>query len=290
MLDMRRRELLGTIAAATTLAAQTRPTIQRKGRIRQGLWTSNFGQTDLSFEQLCAEAARLGAYGFDMRTPEQWPVLRRHGLEPTLGGTGGVNFQDGLIHSQGHEKLVESVNAWIDTLADNNVRTFITVGGQRRGMSDEEGLRNAVAVLKRLQPKLEARNITIALENMNNKRLDPAYGREDQICGHFSWGIELCKRVASPNVKMVCDLYHLQIMDGDLARNIRDNIDWIAHFHTAGVPTRGELDDSQEINYRYIAQVIADTGYQGYVSHEFRPSPGRDPLESIAQAMDIMDV
>jgi hypothetical protein len=113
---------------------------------------------------------------------------------------------------------------------------------------------------------------------MNNKRLDPAFGREDQICGHFSWGIEMCKRVDSPNVKMVCDLYHLQIMDGDLARNIQAHIDWIAHFHTAGVPTRGELDDSQEINYRYIAQVIVDTGYQGYVSHDFDPA-GRDPLE-----------
>ena len=204
---MHRRALLGTIATAGLLAAQSRPAVPRKGRNKQGLWTSNFGQTDLPFEQLCAEAARLGAHGFDMRTPDQWPVLKQHGLVPTLGGTGGVNFQDGLIHPEGHDKLVESVSAWIDTLADNNIRTFITVGGQRRGMSDEEALH-----------------------------------------------------------------------------------DWIAHFHPAGVPTRGELDDSQEINYRYIAQVIVDTGYQGYVSHEFRPSPGRDPLESIAQAMDIMDV
>ena len=107
---------------------------------------------------------------------------------------------------------------------------------------------------------------------------------------HWEWGIEMCQRVDSPNVGMVCDIYHLQIMDGDLAFNIQSSIDWIAHFHTAGVPTRNELDYTQEINYRYIAEVIADTGYTGYVSHEFRPGPGRDPVRSIEQAMAIMDV
>ncbi len=125
---------------------------------------------------------------------------------------------------------------------------------------------------------------------MNNRRLDPAFGRADQTFGRWEWGVGVCERVNSQNVKLVCDLYHLQIMDGDIAQNIRDTIQWIAHFHTAGVPSRNEIDFSQEMNYRYIAEVIADTPFTGYVSHEWRPTPGRDPLRSIAEALEIMDV
>ena len=105
--------------------------------------------------------------------------------------------------------------------------------------------------------------MTIAIENMNNRRLDPAFGREDQIFGRWGWGVGVCERVNSPNVKLVCDLYHLQIMDGDIAQNIRDTIQWIAHFHTAGVPSRNEIDFSQEMNYRYIAEVIAEHAVHG---------------------------
>ena len=289
---MKRREFLSTFAATGVLAVQNRqPSIQRRGRIKQGLWRTNFGtNTTLSFDDMCREAARLGCYGFDLIGPDDWPTLRRHGLEPLLAGSGGVNFQNGIIHPEAHDSIEESVRGFIDLCADNGVGTMITIGGQRRGMSDEESADNAVAFLNRIKGQLEARNVTIGLENMNNRYEDPRFGRVDQICGHFSWGVDVCKRVDSSSVKMVCDIYHLQIMDGNIVQNIRENIDWIAHFHTAGVPTRNELDYTQEINYRFVAEAIADTGYTGYVSHEFRPGPGRDPLESIAQAVDIMDV
>jgi hydroxypyruvate isomerase len=157
-------------------------------------------------------------------------------------------------------------------------------------MAYEQGADNAVAFLNRIKGHLEDKGVTIAIENMNNRRLDPNYGREDQIFGRWAWGVGVCQRVDSPNVKLVCDLYHLQIMDGDIAQNIRDTIQWIAHFHTAGVPSRNEIDFSQEMNYRYIAEVIAATPFTGYVSHEWRPTPGRDPLRSIAEALAIMDV
>jgi hydroxypyruvate isomerase len=301
---MKRREILGTLAAAGALAALPALAQQagaqaggapakvvRKGRIKQGLWTNNFGaDTKLTFDDMCREAARLGCYGFDLIPPENWPVLRKHGLEPLLGGAGPVTFPDGIIHPEVHKDLEAALRPHIDMCAKDNVRTIITIGGQRRGMAYEEGAKNAVAFLNRMKGYLEERNVTLAIENMNNRRLDPRFGREDQIFGHWEWGVDVCERVNSKNVKLVCDLYHLQIMDGDIAQNIRDTIQWIAHFHTGGVPTRNEIDYTQEMNYRYIAEVIADTPYTGYVSHEWRPTPGRDPLRSIAEALEIMDV
>jgi hydroxypyruvate isomerase len=301
---MNRREALAMVAAAAgTMAvpaygqqlqaagAAEQPRIARKGRIKQGLWTVNFGQPpQLTFDEMCREAARLGCFGFDLIPPADWPTLRKHGLEPLLAGAGPVTFPNGIIHPEVHDQLEKDLLAHIDMVAAQGAKTIITIGGQRRGMSYEQGADNAVAFLNRIKGHLEDRGVTIAIENMNNRRLDPAFGREDQIFGRWGWGVGVCQRVNSPNVKLVCDLYHLQIMDGDIAQNIRDTIQWIAHFHTAGVPSRNEIDFSQEMNYRYIAEVIADTPFTGYVSHEWRPTPGRDPLRSIAEALAIMDV
>lgn len=300
---MKRREVLGAFAAAGVLAAmpvigQPRSPaagapakIVRKGRIKQGLWRNTFGaDTKLSFDDMCREAARLGCYGFDLIDPADWPTLRKHGLEPLLGGAGPVTFENGLSHAEVHDELEKAIRPHIDMCAREHVRTFISIGGQRRGMPHAQGADNAVAFLNRIKGQLEERNVTIAIENMNNRRLDPRFGREDQIFGHWEWGVDVCERVNSKNVKLVCDLYHLQIMDGDIAQNLRDSIQWIAHFHTAGVPSRNEIDYTQEMNYRYIAQVIADLPFDGYVSHEWRPSPGRDPMRSIEEALDIMDV
>jgi hydroxypyruvate isomerase len=286
-----------TGAAAAPAFAQQAPTagaqpkIVRKGRIKQGLWRSNFGtDTKLTFDEQCREAARLGCYGFDLIDPAEWPTLRKHGLEPLLAGAGPVTFENGIIHPEVHAQLEKDIRPWIDTVADQGAKTIITIGGQRRGMPYEQATDNAVAFLNSIKSQLVDRGVTIAIENMNNRRLDPRFGREDQTFGRWGWGVGVCERVNSPNVKLVCDLYHLQIMDGDIAQNIRDTIQWIAHFHTAGVPTRNEIDFSQEMNYRYIAEVIADTPFTGYVSHEWRPTPGRDPLRSIAEAIEIMDV
>ncbi|HEU4619792.1 MAG TPA: TIM barrel protein [Gammaproteobacteria bacterium] len=303
---MRRRDFMGAVAAAglvsslTAEAQQTQqtqgsssaqPAVKRKGRIKQGLWRNVFGEnTKLTFDEMCATAARLGCYGFDMIQPEDWPTLRKHGLEPLLVGTGGVDFQNGIIHPEVHDKIEASVRPYIDMVADNGIKRIISIGGQRRGMPYAEAADNAVSFLNRIKGQLEKRGVVFAVENMNNRLTDPRFGREDQVFGHWDWGIDVCERVNSPNVKIVCDLYHLQIMDGDLARHIRDSIQWIAHFHVAGVPTRNEIDYTQEINYRYVAEVIAETGFDGYVSHEWRPTPGRDPMQSIEESLAILDV
>ena len=167
---------------------------------------------------------------------------------------------------------------------------MITVAGQRRGMPYEEGADHCVAFFNRVKAHAEDKGVTICLEIMNSKFKDNALGRFDQICDHVAWGAGVVKRVNSPRIKLLFDIYHVQTMDGDVTRNIRENIQWIAHFHTGGVPGRHEIDDTQELNYRFVAQAIADLGFTGYIAHEYRPTPGRDPLQDLAQAMDIMTV
>ena len=152
-------------------------------------------------------------------------------------------------------------------------------------MSNEEGAANAVAFFNAIKGRAEDKGVTICMEVMNSR-----FDRPDQMCDHMAWAVDVVKRVNSPRVKVLCDVYHLQIMDGDLARTIQTNYQWIGHFHTGGVPGRHEIDDTQEINYRFLAKTIADLGYSGYIAHEFRPSPGRDPLESLKQAIEIMTV
>ncbi len=186
---MKRRDVLGAFAAAGALAAMpitgqqrspapaagTPAKVQRKGRIKQGLWRSNFGaDTKLSFDDMCREAARLGCYGFDLIDPADWPTLRKHGLEPLLAGAGPVTFENGIIHPEVHASSRRRYGrTWIDCARDERVPTIITIGGQRRGMPYEQGADNAVAFLNRIKGQLEERSVTIAIENMNNRRLDP---------------------------------------------------------------------------------------------------------------------
>jgi hydroxypyruvate isomerase len=310
---MKRREFLSAAAAAglgallpgcATAQGQAEP-IVRKGRIKQGLWQINFGQNNapagaqgapdrppsMTFDQMCAYAVQIGVKGWDLIQPPQWPTAREHGLEVIIAGPGGIDFLTGLVHPEVHDSMVEVWNPWVDQLADNNVRRFAANAGQLRGLTYAQAADNAVELLNRMKEKFEERNVTICIENVNDRRPnDPGLGRTDMAFGHWDWGVEVCQRVNSPNVKLLCDLYHLQIMDGDLAWRIRESQQWIGHFHVAGVPTRTEIDGTQEVNWRYIAEVIAELDYDGYLSHEWRPRPGNDPLESIAAAVALMDV
>jgi len=152
-------------------------------------------------------------------------------------------------------------------------------------MSNAEGADNAVAFLNRMKARAEDKGVTMCVEVMNSK-----FDRPDQMCDHLAWGVDVIQRVNSPRVKILYDVYHAQIMDGDICRNIQRNFRWIAHFHTGGVPGRHEIDETQELNYRFIAKTIADLGYTGYIAHEFRPTPGRDPLQSLQEAIEIMTV
>jgi hydroxypyruvate isomerase len=288
---MRRREFVtaaALVGAATAATAQTEAT-PRKGRLKQSVTGFPF-DPKMPFEDRCREAARLGCVGFDLIGPKDWPTLKKYGLIPTMAPPGGVTMEDGIIHKEAHEKSLAALGASIDECAAGGCPNVITVGGQRRGMADAEGADNAVAFLNRIKARAEDKGVTICMEIMNSKLQDPGLGRKDQMCDHIAWGVDVVKRVNSPRVRLLCDIYHLQIMDGDICRNIQTNFQWIAHFHTGGVPDRHELDDTQELNYRFIAKTIADLGYTGYIAHEFRPTPGRDPMQSLKQSIEIITV
>jgi hydroxypyruvate isomerase len=288
---MLRREFVtaaALVGAATAATAQTEAT-PRKGRLKQCVTGFPF-DPKMSFEDRCREAAQLGCVGYDLVGPKDWPTLKKYGLIPTMAPPGGVTMEDGIIHKEAHEKSLAALGASIDECAAGGCPNIITVGGQRRGMADAEGADNAVAFLNRIKSRAEDKGVTICMEIMNSKLQDPGLGRKDQMCDHIAWGVDVVKRVNSPRVRLLCDIYHLQIMDGDVCRNIQQNFQWIAHFHTGGVPDRHELDDTQELNYHFIAKTIADLGYTGYIAHEFRPAPGRDPVQSLKQAIEIITV
>ena len=167
--------------------------------------------------------------------------------------------------------------------ADAGAPNVIVLAGDRRGISDEEGLENSVAFLNKMKAQAEDLGVTLCLELLNSKVNHPGY-----MCDNTAWGVEVCKRVNSPRVKLLYDIYHMQIMEGDVIRTIRDNIDYIAHFHTAGNPGRHEFDDTQELNYRGICKAIADLGFTGYLAHEYTPT--KDPLGTLEKMMAICDV
>ena len=240
----------------------------------------------MPFEDMCKEAARQGCVGFDLRGPQDWPTLKKYGLIPTMYPPGpGGTISDALNRKENHERLEKAMHAAIDESAANGVPNIITFSGNRRGMSDAEGADNCVLFLNKVKAHAEDKGINICMELLNSK-----VNHKDYMCDHTAWGVEMCKRVNSPRVKLLYDIYHLQIMEGDIVRTIKDNFQWLAHFHTGGNPGRNELDDTQELNYRFVAKTIADLGFTGYVAHEYSPARGRDAIQSLNQAMEIFDV
>jgi hydroxypyruvate isomerase len=288
---MRRREFLGAVTAPLVAGGmstqQSKPPTSpaRKGRIKQGVTRGVFGR-GASLEDSCREAARLGIKGFDLIGPEDWPTLKKYGLVPSMypGGPGGT-IPDALNRKENHTKLRPLLDAAIDEAAANGVPNIITFSGNRNGMADAEGADNCVAFLDGIKAHAEDKQITICMEYLNSK-----VNHKDYMFDHIAWGVEVIKRVNSPRVKILFDIYHAQIMDGDIVRNIRDYFPLIAHFHTGGNPGRHEIDDTQELNYRFVMQAIADLGFTGFVSHEYSPSQGHDPIKELQKAIDICDV
>jgi hydroxypyruvate isomerase len=282
---MRRREFLGAVAALPALGAAQAPFTPRTGRLKQTLFRSAF-DPKMTFEAMCREAVRLGAYGFDAVESIEWPTMRRFGLVPTLAfpEVTPPPFQDGVARPESRDRLEMLMHAQIDQCVRDGCAVIPVAGGQRRGMSYEQGADNCVAFFSRIKAHAEDKGVTVCIEVMNR------FDRPDQFCNHVAWGVDVCRRVDSPRIKLLFDIYHVQIQDGNVCANIRDNFQWIAHFHTAGVPGRHEIDETQELNYRFVAQTIADLGYTGYVAHEYTPAPGRDPLASLRRTLEIMNV
>jgi hydroxypyruvate isomerase len=256
-----------------------------KGNINHAVarWTYQ----DLSIEELCQLVKKIGFSAIDLVGPEDWHVLKKYGIDSSMCNGAELNLEDGWCDPRFHDDLIARYRRHIDLVADAGYTNLILFSGNRRGMSDDECWDNAVAGLKQILPYAEKRGVVLFMELFNSKVNHPDY-----VADNSAWAIELCKRLGSKNFSLLYDIYHMQIMEGDIIRTIRDNIQYFGHFHTAGVPGRHEIDDSQELNYPAIAKAIVDAGFKGYVSQEFIPSAqsigGR--AQALSNAIRICDV
>ncbi len=280
---MRRRDFFPVVAASAAWAQA--PANSHTGRLKQTVTRGVFGR-GANFEETCKLAASMGIVGYDLIGPADWPTLKKYGLTPTMyPGGGGTGIQNGLNRVENHERFEKPFHAAIDEAAANGVPNVITFSGNRAGMEDARGAENCVTFLNKVKAHAEDKGVTICMEYLNSK-----VNHKDYMFDHIAWGVDVMKRVGSPRVKILYDIYHAQIMDGDIVRNIRDHLQWIGHFHTGGNPGRHELDETQELNYRFIAQAIADVNFTGYVGHEYSPAQGRDPQASLKRAIEIFTV
>jgi len=227
-------------------------------------------------------AAKMGLFGLDLVGRGDWDAVKKHGLVATMV-PGAGSIKKGLNDKSMHSKFLEDFKKNIKAAADYKWPNVICMAGDRKGISDEEGMDNCHTILKEAVKIAEDHGVTICMELLNSKVNHPGY-----MCDKSAWGFELCRRVNSPRFKMLYDIYHMQIMEGDLIATISKNIDMIGHFHTAGVPGRHELDENQEIYYPAVMRAIAESGYKGYVAHEYTPT--RDPMKSLIQAVQTCDV
>jgi hydroxypyruvate isomerase len=266
---------------SSLLWSQEEPAIKRNGRIHQSV--CRWCYKDISVDQLSAYAAHIGLSGVDLLKPEEYEIPRRYGLVCTMALIPGVEIPDGYNRVENHAALEAGLRKYLPIAAKAGIKRTITVSGNRRGMSDEEGLKNTILGLNRVKKIVEDNGIIICMELLNSK-----VNHHDYMCDHTAWGVRAVQEVDSPNVKLVYDIYHMQIMEGDLIATIQENIQWISHFHTGGVPGRHELNNKQEVCWDGVMRGIAATGFDGYVAHEFLPT--QDPYVSLRQAADLCDV
>jgi hydroxypyruvate isomerase len=293
---MTRRGALGWMAAvaaagagslllpASASLAGTPPAKAQRGRLRQSLsrWTSR-----APLPELCTRLKAIGFDGVDLLYADEWAVARDHDMQVSMGYPSrredfiGKGFNDPSHHAV----LLKELEATIPLARRAGVANLITMFGKRKaGIDERRAIENCVAGLSRIAPYAAENGVTICVELLNSKVDHPGYQGD-----HTAFGVEVMKGVGSPAVKLLYDIYHMQIMEGDVIRTIRDNIEWIGHFHTGGVPGRHEIDGTQELNYHAIARAIADTGFKGYIAHEFAPA-GPDPFAAFAEAYRICTV
>src|SRR5579872_6950012 len=284
MPTLTRRELLKSSVlglALTQMPSSAALSVARKGRIHQSV--CQWCYSKIPVEQLAEYASKIGLRGVDLLQPEQYELPRRYGLLCTMGYAGGGEIASALNRVENHATIEQAFRTNIPRAAKAAVPNVITFSGNRAGMSDEEGARNTITGLNRVKKIAEDNGVTICVELLNSK-----HDHHDYMCDHTAWGVRVMQEVNSPNVKLLYDIYHMQIMEGDLIDTIRKNTQWIGHFHTGGVPGRHELDGTQEIQWDGVMRAIADTGFNGYVAHEFVPKG--DPLVSLRAAVDLCDV
>ena len=284
---MSRRQLLqtaGTIAAAgSVMRAAGQPSGRAVTRARLKQSVSRWCYQKIALPDLCKAVAAMGVPAIDLLEEADWPVVREHGLVCSMGYGGGGSIRDGLNNPANHDRIVTSLIAAMPRAKALGVPNLITFFGNRMGRSDKEAIDTCIAGLNRLKGAAEQHDITICVELLNSKVNHPDYHGD-----RTPFGVEVVAAVNSPRVKLLYDIYHMQIMEGDVIRTIRQHHPHIAHYHTGGVPGRNELDDTQELQWPAICRAIVETGFTGYLAHEFVPR--RDPLTSLREAVVLCDV
>lgn len=280
-----RRELFrgaaATVAAGVVLGGAPAASAAGKrsaaeGRLKQSVCRWCYGK--VSLDELCSAGQKMGLVGIDLLGPADFPTLKKYGLVCTMVSSGKLT--DGLCEPKFHKESIESAAAAIEATSKEGWKNVICFSGNRRGIDDKVGMDNCVKALKELVPIAEKANVILNMELLNSK-VDHA----DYMCDNSKWGVELVKRVGSGNFKLLYDIYHMQIMEGDVIRTIEAHHDAFGHYHTGGNPGRHEIDESQELNYKAIARAIADTKDDVFFAHEFIPV--RDPLTSLAEAVEL---
>ena len=268
-----------------TLASDVAGTEKLKGNIHHAVarWTFDF----LTLEELCQLSIELGISAIDLVGPEEWPVLKHYGLDSSMCNGAELSLEDGWGDTRFHSELIERYLNHIALVSEAGYTNLICFSGNARGMDPEQGLQNAETGLKQILAQAEAKGVVLQMELFNSKIDHPDY-----LCDNSAWGIELCRRLDSPNFKLLYDIYHMQISEGDIIRTIRENHEFFGHYHTAGVPGRHEIDDTQELNYPAICRAIRDTGFKGYIAQEFIPdrTSQQAKIESLQAAIQLCDV
>ena len=273
------------IASLAAASEDSNDMYKLKGNINHSVcrWTYNF----LPLDELCEVANKIGLKAIDLVGPKDWDTLKKHGLFSSMCNGAEISLTKGWNHTEYHSTLIKNYTDHINYVADAGYKNLICFSGSREGMDDETGLKNCVQGLKQIISLAEKRGITIQMELLNSK-----IDHKDYMCDKSPWGIELCKRIGSENFKLLYDIYHMQIDEGDVIRTIKDNHLYFGHYHTAGVPGRHEIDDTQELFYPAIIKAIVDTGFKDYLAQEFIPTgkEKEDKIKALKKAVKICDV
>ena len=273
---------LGVSAALPSFAMEPYQSTALKGNVNHSVCQWCFG--DMELDALCIEAKKIGIKAIDLVGPAGWPTLNKHGLDSSMCNGAEINLVDGWNDPKFHATLIKNYSEMIPKVAAAGYKQLICFSGNRRGKDDETGLSNCVEGLKQVIGIAEKHNVVLVMELLNSK-----VDHTDYQCDTTKWGAELAKRLGSENFKLLYDIYHMQIDEGNVISNIKKYHPYISHYHTAGVPGRNEIDDTQELFYPAIIKAILATGFKGYLAQEFIPRY-KDKIKSLRDAVNICDV
>jgi hydroxypyruvate isomerase len=272
---------LGTPMTLQGFTFKSDQNLALKGNVNHAVCRWCFDSIEL--ETLCIEAKKMGITGIDLVGPKDWPMLKKHGLTSSMCNGAEINLVDGWNDPKFHETLIKNYTEMIPLVAKAGYKNLICFSGNKRGKDDETGWNNCVAGLKQVIGIAEKHNVVLVMELLNSKK-----DHKDYQCDRTSWGAELCKRLGSEHFKLLYDIYHMQVDEGDVIQNIKDYNQYIGHYHTAGVPGRAEIDETQELYYPAIVKAILATGFKGFLAQEFIPRE-KDKLGSLRAAIKICD-